>query len=147
MSQQAVSTAALVKGFAATAFRILIVIASIARGSMPIKAGARYASITRIAVRWSSPLQIGVHDTSPSPVIPSSVRTLTITKNDSRCAPAPPRTARLGLIGMPTGIVSMPVIVIAGFVQLLARIQQMRQPPLQSPQLATTHRFEPCQDR
>src|SRR5437667_1364690 len=62
------------------------------------------------AVTWSSPLQRGVHDTSPRPVMPSPVRMRTSRNGDTEWYPPLPRMARCSRIGTRTGIVSMPVI-------------------------------------
>src|SRR3954469_2289430 len=82
-------------------------------GSWPISNAAKYSSMKCFAVNWSSPLQRGVHETSPTPVKPSSVSIRTSRNGDVVCVPPrPDLIASHGLIGTRTGMVSTRAIFI-----------------------------------
>ena len=68
-------------------------------GSSPTRAGSSVVAMKWAAVTWSSPLQPGVLETSPSPTIPSSVWILTTRKGEVVWLPRAPRVARLARSG------------------------------------------------
>ena len=113
MSQQAISTAARVKGLRRRARSMRRATPRTSRGSAPFTAGSRTCEMAAAHPGLVSPLQRGDRVGSPSPTRPSSVCTFTSTYGESMCSPWAVFVVIPFLRGTSTGIGSREVILTA----------------------------------